>query len=266
MCHAVYGGYFTFSKSLRDVFLAISSLSTPCLIFTPLLQLFHPSLMNPELLLVIGLLLACVGMFVFNKPRMDVVALLAIVVLPLCGLTSVPEALAGFSDPNIILIAALFVIGEGLVRTGIASKLGDLLVTKAGGNETRLVILLMLTAAGLGSVMSSTGVVAIFIPVVLGIAERLSVPPGHLMMPLSFAGLISGMLTLVATAPNLVVDSALRHAEFAGFGLFSPTPFGLVILVAGVAYMLVARRWLSAKADPSDLENTPRTLLDLIRE
>ena len=113
--------------------------------------------MNPELLLVIGLLLACVGMFVVNKPRMDVVALLAIVVLPLCGLTSVPEALAGFSDPNIILIAALFVIGEGLVRTGIASKLGDLLVTRAGGNETRLVILLMLTAAGLGSVMSSRG-------------------------------------------------------------------------------------------------------------
>jgi di/tricarboxylate transporter len=222
--------------------------------------------MNPELLLVFALLLACIGMFVVNKPRMDVVALLAIVVLPLCGLTSVPEALAGFSDPNIILIAALFVIGEGLVRTGIASKLGDLLVTRAGGNETRLVILLMVAAAGLGSVMSSTGVVAIFIPVVLGIAERMSVPPGRLMMPLSFAGLISGMLTLVATAPNLVVDSALRHAEFAGFGLFSPTPFGLVILVAGVAYMLFARRWLSAEADQSRLENTPRTLLDLIRE
>jgi di/tricarboxylate transporter len=222
--------------------------------------------MNPELLLVVGLLLACVGMFVVNKPRMDVVALLAIVVLPLCGLTSVPEALAGFSDPNIILIAALFVIGEGLVRTGIASKLGDLLVTRAGGNETRLLILLMLAAAGLGSVMSSTGVVAIFIPVVLGIAERVSVPPGRLMMPLSFAGLISGMLTLVATAPNLVVDSALRHAEFAGFGLFSPTPFGLVILVAGVAYMLVARRWLSVEPDQARLENAPRTLLDLIRE
>jgi di/tricarboxylate transporter len=97
--------------------------------------------MNSELLLVIGLLLACVGLFVVNKPRMDVVALLAIVILPLCGLTSVAEAMAGFSDPNIILIAALFVIGEGLVRTGIASKLGDLLVAKAGGSETRLLIL-----------------------------------------------------------------------------------------------------------------------------
>jgi di/tricarboxylate transporter len=78
--------------------------------------------MKYELLLVIGLLLASIGMFVANKPRMDVVALLVIVVLPLFGIISVPEALAGFSDPNVLLIAALFVIGEGLVRTGIANQ------------------------------------------------------------------------------------------------------------------------------------------------
>ncbi len=222
--------------------------------------------MNSELFLVIGLLLACIGLFVANKPRMDVVALLVIVVLPLCGIVSVPEALSGFSDPNIILIAALFVIGEGLVRTGIAYRLGEFLVSKAAGSEKRLLMLLMLSAAGLGSVMSSTGVVAIFIPVVLGIAERMSVPPGRLLMPLSFAGLISGMLTLVATAPNLVVDSALRHAGFAGFGLFSPTPFGLAILAAGMGYLLVTRRWLSVKENADHPEGSPRTLLDLIRE
>ena len=80
--------------------------------------------MKYELLLVIGLLLASVGMFVANKPRMDVVALLVIVALPLFGIISVPEALTGFSDPNVLLIAALFVIGEGIVRTGIANQLG----------------------------------------------------------------------------------------------------------------------------------------------
>ena len=222
--------------------------------------------MKYELLLVIGLLLASVGMFVANKPRMDVVALLVIVALPLFGIISVPEALTGFSDPNVLLIAALFVIGEGIVRTGIANQLGSWLVTKAGGNETRLVVLLMVAAAGLGSVMSSTGVVAIFIPVVLGVAEHMRVAPGRLMMPLSFAGLISGMLTLVATAPNLVVDSALKHAGFAGFGFFSFTPFGLVILIAGIFYMLVARRWLSVKADKRDSERRRRNLLDLIED
>ena len=222
--------------------------------------------MKYELLLVVGLLLASVGMFVANKPRMDVVALLVIVALPLFGIVSVPEALAGFSDPNVVLIAALFVIGEGLVRTGIANQLGEWLVTKAGGNESRLLVLLMLAAASLGSVMSSTGVVAIFIPVVLGVAERMHVHPGRLMMPLSFAGLISGMLTLVATAPNLVVDSALRHGGFAGFGFFSFTPFGLVILAAGIGYMLVARRWLNVKTDKRRSERARRSLLDLIED
>ena len=137
--------------------------------------------MNTQLILVLALLLVCIGLFVVNRPRMDVVALLAIVVLPLCGVISVSEALAGFSDPNVILIAALFVLGEGLVRTGVAYKIGEWLVKNAGGSETRLLILLMLATAGLGSVMSSTGVVAIFIPITLGIAERIEVPPRRLM-------------------------------------------------------------------------------------
>ena len=221
---------------------------------------------NPQLLFVIALLFGCIGMFVAAKPRMDVVALLVIVILPLSSILKISEALAGFSDPNVILIAAMFVIGEGLVRTGIAYRLGDLLVTKAGGSETRLLVLLMLTTAVLGSVMSSTGVVAIFVPVVLGIAERLRVPPGRLMMPLSFSALISGMLTLVATPPNLVVDSALRQTGIAGFGLFSFTPVGATILAIGIVYMLVARNWLGAKVDNQATESPRRSLLDLIRD
>jgi di/tricarboxylate transporter len=119
---------------------------------------------------------------------------------------------------------------------------------------------------GLGSVMSSTGVVAIFVPVVLGIADRLRVPPGRLMMPLSFSALISGMVTLVATPPNLVVDSALRQSGWEGFGLFSFTPFGATILVVGVLYMLVTRNWLEAQADRQPSESPRRSLLDMIRD
>ncbi|KRW75079.1 citrate transporter [Pseudomonas sp. TTU2014-096BSC] len=200
--------------------------------------------MNVDLLLVLFLLASCVGLFVINKPRMDVVALLAMVALPLSGIIGVNEALAGFSDPSVVLIAALFVIGNGLVRTGIAYRLGDWLMRSAGSSETRLLILLMLAVAGLGSVMSSTGVVAIFIPVVLSIAARMKVSPRRLMMPLAFAGLISGMLTLVATPPNMVVHSELRRAGLDGFAFFSFAPIGLAILVLGIGYMLLARRWL----------------------
>lgn len=222
--------------------------------------------MNTQLILVLALLLVCIGLFVVNRPRMDVVALLAIVVLPLCGVISVSEALAGFSDPNVILIAALFVLGEGLVRTGVAYKIGEWLVKNGGGSETRLLILLMLATAGLGSVMSSTGVVAIFIPITLGIAERIEVPPSRLMMPLSFAGLISGMLTLVATPPNLVVDTALRNSGFAGLSLFSFTPIGIIILAAGIGYMLVARRWLNVRIDERSSGKSRRSFQDLIRD
>src|SRR5262252_1705235 len=189
--------------------------------------------MNADLLLVLGALIACVGLFVINKPRMDVVALLVIVILPLTGIISMPEALAGFSDTNVVLIAALFVIGEGLTRTGIAYRLSDHLIGMAGTSEARLLVLLMLAVAALGSVMSSTGVVAIFVPVALNVAERMGVLPRRLMMALAYAGLISGMLTLVGTAPNMVVDGAVREHGFHGFNFFSFTPFGMAVLGVG---------------------------------
>ncbi len=204
--------------------------------------------MTLELLWVFGLLAACIVAFIANRPRMDVVALLALVGLVLGGTLSVGEALAGFSDPSVILIAAFFIIGEGLVRTGVAFRVGDWLVAKAGNSETRLLVLLMLAVAGLGSVMSSTGVVALFIPVALSVAARIEAAPGRLMMPLAFAGLISGMLTLVGTPPNLVVNSELARLGIAGFGFFDFTPAGLIILALGIGYMLVARRWLAVGA------------------
>lgn len=163
--------------------------------------------MNTERLLVLLLLCASVAMFVIDKPRMDAVALIIRVLLPFTGVLSMAEALAGFSDTNIILLAALLVIGEGLVRTGVAQRLGDWLTTKAGKSEARLLVLLMLAVGLLGSVMSSTGVIAIFVPVALRIAQSTGMAAGRLMMPMSVAALISGMMTLVGTAPKLVVNS-----------------------------------------------------------
>ena len=223
--------------------------------------------MNSELLWVLSLLLIAIVLFTTNKLRMDVVALLVIIAFVLSGTLTLEEATVGFSDPNVILIAALFVIGEGLVRTGVAYQVGDWLVKVAGSSETRMLMLLMVTVAGLGAFMSSTGVVAIFIPVVLSVAARMKIAPGRLMMPLSFAGLISGMMTLVATPPNMVVNSELVREGISGFGFFGVTPVGLAVLVLGVGYMLVARRWL-ANDDGDKTRETwqRRTFRDLIRD
>ncbi len=205
--------------------------------------------MTLDLAMVLALLAAAIVMFVRNRPRMDVVALIMMAALPLTGTVTIGEAIAGFSDPNIVLIAVLFVLGEGLVRTGVARRIGDWINTQAGGSQTKLIALLMVSVGGLGSLMSSTAIVAIFIPVVLRICRNTGTLPSRLMMPMSFAALISGMMTLVATAPNLVVNAELVRQGNAGLGFFTITPFGLAVLVLGVLYMLVARRFLPDHAE-----------------
>ncbi len=209
-------------------------------------MLFIQSLLGEQwqLIAVLVLLVSAVVMFMRNTPRMDAVALIMIAALPFTGVLSMAEALGGFSDSNIVLIALLFVLGEGLARTGVARQVGDFILRKAGTNETKLIIWLMMSVGILGAVMSSTAVVAIFIPVVMRICRNAGIAPSRLMMPLSMAALISGMMTLVATAPNLIVDAELIRQDFDGFGFFDISPFGFVILLCSVLYMLVARRWL----------------------
>ncbi|HHU4531510.1 TPA: SLC13 family permease [Klebsiella quasipneumoniae] len=223
--------------------------------------------MNGELIWVLSLLAIAVVLFATGKVRMDAIALMVIVAFVLSGTLTLTEAFSGFSDPNVILIAALFIIGDGLVRTGVATEMGAWLVSVAGNSETKMLIYLMLTVAGLGAFMSSTGVVAIFIPVVLSVSARMNTSPSRLMMPLSFAGLISGMMTLVATPPNLVVNSELLREGLHGFSFFSVTPIGLVVLILGIVYMLAVRFMLKTDNGESARDGRKRsTFRDLIRE
>lgn len=221
--------------------------------------------MNADLIIVLVLLSTAILMFAFNRPRMDVVGLIMLTALPLTGVITLDEALKGFSDPAVVLIALLFVIGEALSRTGVAKRMGDWLVRKAGNSEIRLISLLMLLVAGIGSFMSSTGVVAIFIPIVLRIAQNASIPPSRLMMPLAFAGLMSGMMTLVATPPNLVVNSAVRSSGHAGFHFFAFLPFGLPILILAIIYMISIRHVFDNKEAKVRTVQRPH-LSDWIRE
>lgn len=222
--------------------------------------------MSFDLIATLVLLVICVFFFFINKPRMDIVALLALLALPLLGILDLNEALSGFSDSSVILIALMFVVGEGLVRTGVSTDVGAWILKKAGGSETKLVVLMMAAVAIIGSVMSSTGIVALFIPVALSICAKLKVSPSRLMMPLSFAGLISGMMSLVATPPNMVMDSVLRREGFEGFSFFSFTPIALIVLAAGIVYMIYARRFLGKNDDGAgDDSGASLTLAELTK-
>lgn len=220
--------------------------------------------MSNALLLVLLLLGVAIVLFAIGRPRTDVVALLMVAALPFTGVIDIGEAIAGFADPSIVLIALLFVVGEGLVRTGIAQRTGALILRFAGGHEAKLLVALMVAVAAMGSVMSSTGVVAIFIPIALGIARAGGIAPARLMMPLSVAALVSGMMTLVATAPNLVVHGELLREGFGGFAFLAFAPFGVPMLALAIGYMLFARRWLGG--GPAPVPATGPTLAHWIEE
>jgi di/tricarboxylate transporter len=139
-----------------------------------------------------------------------------------------------------VLIGAMFVVGEALARTGVAKGVGDWLADSGGSSAWLLTLLIMLAVGLLGAFMSSTGVVAIFIPVVLRIANRTGLDPAQLLLPMAYAALVSGMLTLVATSPNLIINYELMRSGVEGLNFFSFTPFGLPILVVTILYMLAS--------------------------
>lgn len=222
--------------------------------------------MTADAAYVFAVLLVTIVLFLSDRIRLDIVAVLAVLALMLGGQLTTNEALAGFGDPVVVLIAGLFVVGEGLFRTGIAHAMGTKLTQVAGSSETRLLAMMMATVALLSAVMSSTGAVAVFIPVVLSLAARNGIAPARLLMPLAFASLIGGMLTLIGTPPNLIVNAELARAGVERFGFFDFTPIGLLILIAGIAYMATLGARLLAHPDEGDEAAPQRASVgDLIR-
>jgi len=220
--------------------------------------------MTWETYFVFGVLVTAVVLFASDRVRLDLVALLVLLSLLLSGIVTVDQALDGFSESAVLMVAGLFVVGDGLVKTGIAHGLGEWLMRAGRASRGRLTALLMAVVALVGAFMSSTGIVAIFIPVALSIAARSGIQPARLMMPLAFAALISGMMSLISTPPNLVVSGALRDAGLAPFGFFDFTPIGLIVLVVGIGYMLtVGLRLLTPRAAAGRAAPARRTMGEL---
>lgn len=203
--------------------------------------------MSFDMALVLGLLLVTILLFITERLRMDVVAILVILALILSKILTPEEALAGFSDPVVLMIAGLFVVGGALYQTGVAQSIGDLLARIGGQSEARLIALIMLGVALLSAVMSSAGATAILIPVAVNLAWRARINPSKLLLPLAIGSLVGGLLTLIGTPPNLVVSNELVRNGLLPFGFFTFTPVGMVTLALSIGFILtVGRRWLPA--------------------
>jgi di/tricarboxylate transporter len=206
-----------------------------------------------DISITFAILLTTIALFIWDRIQMALVGLMAVLALCFSGVISPAQAVSGFGQSIVVMIAALFVVGEGLFRTGVAASVGSLLIKAGGESEVRLLLLLMPAVALISAFMSSTGAVALFIPIVIAIARRSNIPNARLMMPLAYASLMGGMLTLIGTPPNIVVSGQLEQAGLPGFGFFDFSPVGLIVLLVGMLYMLTVGRWFLSRLGDNKL-------------
>ena len=193
--------------------------------------------MSPIVITLVLLLLA-VALFATEKIPVDVVGILLVIALIMTNVLTVQEGLSGFGDNVIITIGGLFVLTGGLVKTGIVDLIGRRLYRIAGNNEFVLTALIMFVAAACASVLKNTTTTAMFVPVVLGLANRAKVSPSKLMMPLAFGAILGGSCTLIGTSTNLAVSGAMQRYGMEPYSMFELTPVGVITVAVGLAYML----------------------------
>jgi di/tricarboxylate transporter len=189
-------------------------------------------------------------LFVSEKIRMDLIALLVLAALVLTGLVTPPEAVDGFSNPAVIAVWAMFILSAGLTRTGIANVIGHSMLRLAGRQETPMIVVIMLTAGVLSAFMNNIGVAALMLPVVIDVARRTRIPASRLLMPLAYGSLLGGLTTMIGTPPNLLISGSLEAAGYEPFNLFDFTPIGGVVLVVGTIFIALAGKHMLPRKKP----------------
>ena len=195
--------------------------------------------------------------FVNGKLRSDLVALCALVLLIVFNILTPEEALSGFSNPIVIMMVGLFVVGGAIFKTGLAKMISSKILRLAGKSELKLFILIMMVTAFIGAFVSNTGTVALMLPIVVSMAASANISPGRFLMPLAFASSMGGMATLIGTPPNLVVDEVLSNARFTDLSFFSFTPIGVICVLIGLVVLIpLSKFFLVKKEDGKDTKTT----------
>lgn len=206
-------------------------------------------------------------LFVQGRIRSDLVALCSLLCLIMFGILSPEQALSGFSNSIVVMMVGLFVVGGAIFRTGLAKMMGGRIMKLAGRSELRLLVLTMLVTAGIGAFVSNTGTVALMLPILVSLAADGGIQTSRLLMPMAFASSMGGMLTLIGTPPNLVVNNQLQEAGMEGLGFFAFTPIGLVCIVTGILVLIpLSRKFLGRHDDRAEHEAKGKSLSQLIDE
>jgi di/tricarboxylate transporter len=222
--------------------------------------------MTPEIAFVLGVLVVSLILFISEVIRMDLVALLVLCALAIRGLVDSEQAFAGFSNTAVITVWAMFILSEGLTRTGIADIIGRQVMRIGGDREVPMILVIMITGAILSAFMNNIGVAALMLPVVVEVARRTRIPASRLLMPLAYSTLLGGLMTLIGTPPNLLISESLARAGHAPFRLFDFTPLGGAVMLIGVIFVaLLGRLFLPKQRADHDKQVSQRSLRALYK-
>lgn len=206
--------------------------------------------------------------FVNGKLRSDIVALCALIALLVFHILTPEEALSGFSNSVVIMMVGLFVVGGAIFQTGLAKMISSRILKLAGKSELRLFLLIMLVTSAIGAFVSNTGTVALMLPIVVSLAVSAGMNPSRLLMPLAFASSMGGMMTLIGTPPNLVIQNTLTSAGFQPLSFFSFLPVGLICVSVGTLILIPLSKWFLSKKGENNSENSlsGKSLKQLVKE
>ena len=212
------------------------------------------------------ILIITVAMFIWGRVRADIVALTALAALLVLGILTPAEALAGFSSPIVIMMIGLFVVGGAIMQTGLAKLMGNKLMALSRGNETVTFLLVMLVTSFIGAFVSNTGTVALMMPIIMSLAAGSGMQSSRFLMPLAFAGSLGGMLTLIGTPPNLVIDEVLTEAGFKPLAFFSFFPVGIIVIAIGIIVLMPLSKIFLSKKQNGKKKSNHKSLDDLVDE
>jgi di/tricarboxylate transporter len=224
--------------------------------------------MTPQIALTLAIIVGALIVFGTEKLRVDVVALLVLLIVGLTRLVEPKEVFAGFANSAVITVWAVYIVSGGLFKTGVADILGKFILRLSGDNQIRLIVVIMVTCGLMSAFMNNVGATAMLLPAVVSVAKQTKIPVSKLLIPLSFSSLMGGSLTLIGTPANILATSIVADSGLPTFDFFDFTLIGLVVFGTGVLYMaFIGRYLLPIRQAPGDtgVKRQLRTYISEVR-
>ncbi|MBU2647951.1 SLC13 family permease [bacterium] len=218
--------------------------------------------MTYEIASTLFILIATIALFVSEKLRVDVVAIIVMIALPWFGLVTPSETFSGLSSNAVISIMAVMILGYGVDKSGVMNHLTKPILTIAGKNQKRLIAVIGGAVGILSAFIQNIGATALFLPAVLKIANQVKISPSRLLMPIGFSAILGGTLTLFGSGPLIILNDLLAKSGAKTFGIFDVTPIGVALLSAGIIYFLLLGKFVLPQADSQQEIDDQETLID----